>query len=84
MIEEALRALETELGPAESAPVPLGGGQTNSIYRVRFAGRECVVRLPGKDTALLGIDRETERAASLAAAAIGVGPEVLARAAATS
>ena len=78
MIEEALRALETELGPAESAPVPLGGGQTNSIYRVRFAGRECVVRLPGKDTALLGIDRETERAASLAAAAIGVGPEVLA------
>ena len=78
MIEEALRALETELGPAESAPVPLGGGQTNSIYRVRFAGRESVVRLPGKDTALLGIDRETERAASLAAAAIGVGPEVLA------
>ena len=45
---------------------------------MRFAGRECVVRLPGKDTALLGIDRETERAASLAAAAIGVGPEVLA------
>ena len=78
MIEDALRALEEQLGPAESEPVPLGGGQTNSIYRVRFAGRDCVVRLPGKDTALLGIDRETERAASLAAAALGIGPAVLA------
>jgi thiamine kinase-like enzyme len=78
VIEDALRALEEELGPAESEPVPLGGGQTNSIYRVRFAGRDCVVRLPGKDTALLGIDRETERAASVAAAALGIGPPVLA------
>ncbi len=76
MIEHALRALETKLGPAESAAVPLGGGQTNSIYRVRFAGRDCVVRLPGKDTALLGIDRDTELAASLAAARLGIGPEV--------
>jgi thiamine kinase-like enzyme len=78
VIEDALRALEEELGPAESAPVPLAGGQTNRNYRVRFGGRDCVVRLPGKDTGLLGIDRETELAASLAAAAIGVGPEVTA------
>ena len=78
MIEDALRALEEKLGPAEGEPVPLTGGQTNSIYRVRFAGRECVVRLPGKDTGLLGIDRETERAAAVAAAAVGVGPDVLA------
>jgi len=73
-----MRALEEQLGPAEGEPVPLTGGQTNSIYRVRFAGRECVVRLPGKDTGLLGIDRETERAAAVAAAAVGVGPEILA------
>jgi len=80
VIEDALRALEEQLGPAETEPVPLGGGQTNSIYRVRFAGRDCVVRLPGKDTALLGIDRETERAASVAAAALGIGPAVVASA----
>ena len=37
-----------------------------------------VVRLPGKDTELLGIDRAAERAATEAAAAAGVGPEVVA------
>jgi thiamine kinase-like enzyme len=45
---------------------------------VRLGGRDCVVRLPGKDTELLGIDREAERAATAAAAAIGVGPDVIA------
>ena len=78
MIEDALRALEGELGPPESEPVPLEGGITNRNYRVRFGGRDCVVRLPGKDTELLGIDREAERAATAAAAALGIGPEVVA------
>ena len=64
VIDDALRALEPQLGPAESEPVPLDGGITNRNYRVRFAGRDCVVRLPGKDTELLGIDREAERAAT--------------------
>ena len=73
-----MRALESELGPAEGPPVPLAGGQTNRIYRLRVGGRDCVVRLPGKDTGLLGIDRDTELAASVAAAAIGVGPRVIA------
>ena len=77
MIEDALRALELELGPAETAPVPLAGGRTNRNYRVRFGGRECVVRLPGRDTGLLGIDRDTEHAASVAAAQVGVGPDVV-------
>jgi thiamine kinase-like enzyme len=78
VIDDALRALEPQLGPAESEPVPLDGGITNRNYRVRFGGRDCVVRLPGKDTELLGIDREAERAANVAAAAIGVAPEVVA------
>ena len=78
MIEDALRALEPQLGRAESEPVPLDGGITNRNYRVRFDGRDCVVRLPGKNTELLGIDREAERAATAAAAAIGVGPDVIA------
>jgi thiamine kinase-like enzyme len=78
VIENALRALEAELGPAESEPVPLEGGITNRNYRVRFGGRDCVVRLPGKNTELLGIDREAERAATAAAAALGIGPDVIA------
>jgi len=78
MIEDALRALEPELGPAETVPVPLAGGRTNRNYRVRLGGRDCVVRLPGKDTELLGIDRGAERAASVAAAALGIGPDVIA------
>jgi thiamine kinase-like enzyme len=78
VLEDALLALEPQLGPPESEPVPLEGGITNRNYRVRFSGRDCVVRLPGKNTELLGIDREAERAATVAAAAIGVGPDVIA------
>jgi thiamine kinase-like enzyme len=74
---DTLRALEPELGPPESEPVPLDGVITNRNYRVRLGGRDCVVRLPGKDTDLLGIDREAERAATVAAAAIGIGPDVI-------
>jgi thiamine kinase-like enzyme len=74
----ALAALEPELGRAESEPVALDGGITNRNFRLTIGGRDVVVRLPGKDTELLGIDREAERAATEAAAAVGVGPEVVA------
>ncbi len=49
--------LEARLGAAAGPPVPLDGGITNRNYRVRFGERDCMLRLPGKDTALLGIDR---------------------------
>ena len=78
MLDEALRALEARLGPRECEPVPIAGGITNRNWRVRFAGRDCVLRLPGRNTELLGIDREVERANTAAAAAVGVGPEVVA------
>ena len=51
---------------------------TNRNFRLRLGGRDVVVRLPGKDTELLGIDRSAERAATEAAARAGVGPEVVA------
>ncbi len=66
--------LADRLGPADGEPIPLEGGITNRNFRVRFGGDDYVVRLPGKDTALLGIDRETERLASNAAAALGIAP----------
>lgn len=74
----ALTALEPELGRAETEPVALDGGMTNRNFRMTLGGRDVVVRLPGKDTELLGIDRAAERAATAAAAAAGVGPEVVA------
>lgn len=70
--------LEARLGPAAGPPVPLDGGITNRNYRVRFGENDYVVRLPGKDTALLGIDRSAERIANEAAARLGIAPEVAA------
>jgi thiamine kinase-like enzyme len=70
--------LEPLLGPAGGEPVPLDGGITNRNYRVRLGGEEYVVRLPGKDTAKLGISRQAERVANAAAAALGIAPAVVA------
>jgi thiamine kinase-like enzyme len=70
--------LQESLGAVTGAPVPLAGGITNRNYRVRFGGRDYVVRLPGKDTELLGISRDAERIANEAAAALGIAPAVAA------
>ena len=69
-----LDRLEPLLGPAAGEPTPLDGGITNRNYRVTFGGADYVVRLPGKDTDLLGISREAERLANEAAAALGIAP----------
>jgi thiamine kinase-like enzyme len=55
----------------------LGGGITNHNFKVLVEGEAFVLRIGGKDTDLLGIDRRAERAAARMAAAIGVGAEVL-------
>jgi thiamine kinase-like enzyme len=58
---------------------PLSGGITNRNVRIdsSTAGGPWVVRIPGAETDLLGIDRSTEFAATVAAASVGVGPEVI-------
>ena len=56
----------------------LGGGITNHNLKVEVDGESFVLRVAGKDTGLLGIDRTVELAATEAAAALGVGPEVVA------
>src|SRR3954451_21443185 len=60
--------------------IPLSGGITNRNYRIDLAGarERYVVRLAGNDTHLLGISREVEHAASVVAAGLGVGAEVVA------
>jgi thiamine kinase-like enzyme len=59
---------------------PLSGGITNRNFLVAAAGTSSrwVIRLAGNDTHLLGISREVEHAATVAAAGVGVGPEVTA------
>jgi len=56
----------------------LGGGITNRNFKIVLDDGAYVLRIGGKDTELLGIDRRVEYEASLAAAAVGVGPEVIA------
>ncbi len=58
----------------------LSGGITNRNFRVDAAGTDerWVIRLAGNDTHLLGISREVEHAATVAAAGVGIGPEVTA------
>jgi thiamine kinase-like enzyme len=65
------------VGEQGGDPVPLDGGITNRNYRVAFGDHDCVVRVPGKDTGLLGIDRGAECEANKLAAELGVAPQVV-------
>ncbi|MEA2545365.1 MAG: hypothetical protein QOI09_638, partial [Chloroflexota bacterium] len=69
-----------ELAGVELTLRALSGGITNRNFLVEPAGRadRYVIRLAGNDTHLLGISREVEHAATVAAAGVGVGPEVTA------
>jgi thiamine kinase-like enzyme len=77
-LEEILQRLEPSLGPVAGEPAPLSGGITNHNFRVTLGGEECVVRVHGKDTDALGIDRQAERLASETATALGIAPALLA------
>lgn len=77
-LAEAIPQIAVLLGAQEGAVRPLDGGITNRNFWVTFAGSDYVVRLPGKDTNLLGIDREAERLANRHAASLGLAPEVAA------
>jgi thiamine kinase-like enzyme len=55
----------------------LSGGLTNENYLVQSAGRRYVMRIPGRSTDLLSIDRANEVYNTKAAATTGIGPQVL-------
>jgi thiamine kinase-like enzyme len=57
-------------------PQPVGGGITNANFRVEDGGRCFFVRI-GEDIPLHGVMRFNETAASRAAAAAGLSPEVV-------
>jgi thiamine kinase-like enzyme len=75
-IEHILAQLP-ELNGANPIVTPLVGGITNQNYRVDVGGESFVLRIGGKGTHLLGIDRERESVCTAIAAQIGVGAEVV-------
>jgi thiamine kinase-like enzyme len=77
-LEEILARLQSTLGELDGEPQPLSGGITNHNFRVTLGGEDYVVRLHGRDTDLLGIDREAELIACGVAAELGIAPELVA------
>jgi thiamine kinase-like enzyme len=72
-----LRAAVDRVWPGASPRFEvLGGGITNLNVKVELGGESYVLRIAGRDTELLGIDRRVELEATRAAAALGIGPEV--------
>ncbi len=63
---------------AGAALSPLTGGLTNQNFRVDAGGESFVLRLAGRNTGLLGIDRHREAACARAAASTGLGAELVA------
>lgn len=55
----------------------LSGGLTNANYLVRAGDDRYVVRIPGRSTELLAVDRANERHNAEAAATTGVAPAIL-------
>jgi thiamine kinase-like enzyme len=82
LAEELTAALQRvpEIAGRDLTLTALSGGITNRNFLITSAGTDdrWVIRLAGNDTHLLGISREVEHAATVAAAGVGVGPEVAA------
>jgi thiamine kinase-like enzyme len=77
-LTEVVARVTALLGPREGSVVQLEGGITNRNFRVKFGGTDYVVRLPGKRTEMLGIDRTAECIANKTAAQLGMAPGVAA------
>ena len=75
-LHDILPGLQSKLGELSGSPEPLDGGITNRNFRATLGGIEYVIRRPGKDTDLLGIDREAERLANEQASILGIAPAV--------
>lgn len=64
-----------EAGKLDSSP--LTGGITNLNFRIDADGKSYVLRITGEGTERLGIRRDVEHEANLAAGRLGIAPEVL-------
>ncbi len=81
LTERDIEALVRQVPGWEGSQIsvaPLHGGITNTNFVANVDGEPRVIRVPGERTELLGIDRANESEAALRAAALGIGPAVIA------
>jgi thiamine kinase-like enzyme len=77
-VSDALAAAVERVWPDGSSQWEiLGGGITNHNVKVTRSDGVYILRVAGRDTDLLGIDRTVELAATRAAADLGIGAEVV-------
>jgi thiamine kinase-like enzyme len=76
-LEQALARVPFFASAKDVKTKPLLGGITNLNFKVEADGLAYVLRITGADTDLLGIRRNVEYAANLAAGRLGVAPEVM-------
>ena len=72
-MEAVFERVRDRLGPLDGEPETLDGGITNRNFR----WGEYVIRVPGANTHVLGIDRSGEVAATRLAHRLGIGPELV-------
>lgn len=75
-VKEAIARVPAWRDASDLKVTALGGGITNKNYRVDLGDDSYVLRIVGANTNLLGIDREHEYAANLAAGELGIAPQV--------
>jgi len=75
-IEEVVQKIDAWRGKALDIQV-MPGGITNENFRVDVDGQPYFVSIPGASTELLAVDRDNKYYNTLAAAAGGVGPQVV-------
>jgi thiamine kinase-like enzyme len=76
-LDAVIQAIPSWRASGKLAASPMEGGITNHNYLVEVDGERFVARLAGRDTELLGIDREAEFEAATAAHRVGIAPEVV-------
>ena len=73
-VDEAIARVPQWANADDLKTSPLSGGITNSNFRVDTGGESFALRIAGADTNMLGINREYEHAANLAAGKLGIAP----------
>ncbi len=76
-LEQAITRVPFLAGAKSLVSEPLTGGITNLNYKIDADGKSYVLRITGADTDKLGIHRDVEYCANLAAGQLGIAPEVL-------
>src|SRR5512146_1601910 len=76
-LEQAIARVPFLASARSLKSAPLSGGITNLNYRIDADGKSYVLRITGEGTDKLGIRRDVEYAANLAAGRLGIAPEVM-------